>query len=183
MIEATLNEQRYLEEALTLLDLAATPAELAELRAEWSELGYLSADATKPKRDRGTRHPGRRKQEGSKGYRRLALDGFDVLVGRSGRGNDVLITKEARPNDVWLHARGVPGAHVLIRTGGREVPERVLRRAAALAAGQSKARSAPSVGVDYTLSKYVSRVRSGPPGLANYSAEKTLHVPPETLVD
>ena len=77
----------------------------------------------------------------------------------------------------------VPGAHVVIRTGGREVPERVLRRAAALAAGQSKARTAPSVGVDYTLCKHVNRVRAGPPGLANYSGEKTRHVLPESLVD
>ncbi|HET7768306.1 MAG TPA: NFACT RNA binding domain-containing protein [Chloroflexota bacterium] len=185
MIEATENELRYLDEALTLLELAATPAELAELRAEWSELGYLSGSGVqaRPKKDLGTRHPGRRKSDTPKGFRRVPIDGFDVLVGRSGRGNDVLITKEARPNDVWLHARGVPGAHVVIRTGGREVPERVLRRAAALAAGQSKARTAPSVGVDYTLCKHVNRVRAGPPGLANYSGEKTLHVLPESLVD
>ena len=187
MIEATENELRYLDEALTLLELARTPGELADLRAEWSELGYLSGETASPKKkDLGTRHPGRRKLTSTSrpsGFRRVPLDGFDVLVGRSGRGNDVLITKEARPNDVWLHARGVPGAHVVIRTGGREVPERVLRRAAALAAGQSKARTAPSVGVDYTLCKHVSRVRAGPPGLANYSGEKTLHVPPETLVD
>jgi len=184
LIEATENELRYLDEALTLLDLALTPAELNELRAEWAELGYLGpAKGGKRPKDRGTRHPGRRKPAAPAGIRRVGIDGFDVLVGRSGRGNDVLLAKEARPNDLWLHARGVPGAHVVVRSGGRDVPEPVLRRAAALAAGQSQARTAPTVGVDYTLCKYVDRVRGGPPGLANYRGERTLHVPPETLVD
>jgi serine/threonine protein kinase len=27
-------------------------------------------------------------------------------------------------DDLWLHARGIPGAHVLIKSGGREVPVR-----------------------------------------------------------
>ncbi len=180
MVRATENELRYLDQALTLLDLAQTPAELAELRAEWTEQGYLGP-AKLPK-DPGTRHPGRRKTAAT-GFRRVPIDGFDILVGRSGRGNDVLLTKEARPNDVWLHARGVPGAHVVIRSAGRDVPEPVLRRAAALAAGQSQARTAPSVGVDYTLCKHVERVRGGPPGLATYRGERTLHVAPESLVD
>ena len=180
MVEAAENELRYLEEALTLLDLAQTPAELAELRAEWTGLGYLGP--ARPAKHLGTRHPGKHKSAAA-GFRLVPIDGFDVLVGRSGRGNDVLLTKEARPNDVWLHARGVPGAHVVIRSGGREVPGPVLRRAAALAAGQSQARTAPSVGVDYTLCKYVERVRGGPPGLANYRGERTLHVSPESLVD
>ncbi|HEU5316182.1 MAG TPA: NFACT RNA binding domain-containing protein [Chloroflexota bacterium] len=184
MIEGVEHELRYLDEALTLLDLAADSQELAALRAEWSELGYLRAGSPRPAKDRGTRYPGRRRlKEGPSGFRRLKVSGFDVLVGRSGRGNDVLLAKEARPDDVWLHARGVPGAHVVVRSGGRQVPEPVLRRAAALAAGQSRARTAPSVGVDYTLVRYVDRVRGGPPGLANYRGEKTLHVVPESLVD
>jgi len=184
MIESTAYELAYLEEALTMLELAATPAELTALRAEWSELGYIAGTGAAPKKkDLGSRHPGRRRPPGPTGFRRLRVDGFEILVGRSGRGNDLLISKEARPTDVWLHARGIPGAHVVIRTGGSAVPDSVLQRAAALAAGQSQARSAPSVGVDYTLCKHVIRVRGGPPGLANYSGEKTLHVPPETLVD
>jgi predicted ribosome quality control (RQC) complex YloA/Tae2 family protein len=40
--------------------------------------------------------------------------GCTILVGRNRRGNEYLSFKEARQNDVWLHARGTPGAHVLI---------------------------------------------------------------------
>jgi predicted ribosome quality control (RQC) complex YloA/Tae2 family protein len=118
---------------------------------------------------------------GAAGFDRTTVDGFDVLVGRSGRGNDALLSRGARPDDVWLHARGIPGAYVVVRAAGRPVPEHVLRRAAALAAAHSQARTAPTVGVDYTLCKYVDRVKGGPPGLANYRGERTLHVAPEPL--
>ena len=190
MVEGAENELRYLEEALTLLDLATTPGELNELRAEWAEQGYLSSSGKQRhqkkqlggKWGRGGR--GNRKggpEPATTGYRRVNVDGFEVLVGRSGKGNDALLGREARPTDVWLHARGIPGAHVVIRTGGRELPERVLHRAAALAAGYSQARAAPTVGVDYTLCKHVHRIKGGPPGLVTYQGERTLNVIPTAL--
>lgn len=40
--------------------------------------------------------------------------GCTILVGRNRRGNEYLSFKEARQKDIWLHARGTPGAHVLI---------------------------------------------------------------------
>ena len=102
-------------------------------------------------------------------------------MGRSGKGNDALISREGHPLDLWLHARGVPGGHVLLRSAGRPVPDEVLRRAAALAAGQSQARSAPSVAVDYTQRRNVARIKGAPPGLVTYRGERTLHVPPTAL--
>lgn len=189
LLAAAEHELAYLDEALTHLDLAGTPDELAALRAEWAEGGYLGPQA----RPRAPRPSGKGRGRGAAGprgrdagraqaaYRRLAVDGFEVLVGRSGRGNDALLTREAHPQDVWLHARGIPGGHVLVRAAGRSVPDSVLRRAAALAAGQSQARTAPSVAVDYTLRRYVDRVKGGPPGLVTYRGERTLHVPPAAL--
>ncbi|CAA9227742.1 MAG: Fibronectin/fibrinogen-binding protein [uncultured Chloroflexi bacterium] len=196
MIETAEHEQRYVDEALTLLDLAATPGELTALRQEWAELGLLSGGqggqhaasllkkAPKSQRQGGKgrgRAPGGASGAIGAGFRRVSVDGFEVLVGRSGKGNDALLSREARPDDLWLHARGIPGAHVVVRSGGRDVPDAVLHRAAALAAGHSQARGAPSVGVDYTLRKYVDRVKGGPPGLANYRGERTLHVAPLAL--
>lgn len=194
-LAAAENELRYLEEAFTHLDLAATPAEAAQLRNEWAELGYVTAGhSAKAKQgtssgggkqhtaERKSKHKGpgqeRSRLAGSAPYRRLTVEGFDVLVGRSGKGNDALLTREAHPADTWLHARGIPGAHVVILGGGRHVPEPVLRRAAALAAAHSQARDAGSVAVDYTLRKFVSKIRGAPPGLVNYRGERTIHVPP-----
>lgn len=186
------HELRYLDEALTHLELAATPGELNDLQAEWAELGYVKSRGGKAKRGGAGGKGGKygkggrgdhRAREGTRGVRRLVVDGFEVLVGRSGKGNDALLSKEAHPNDTWLHARGVPGAHVIIRANGRDVPESVLRQAAAFAAGASQARQAPTVGVDYTLVKYVDRIKGGPPGLANYHGEHTLFVEPAATLE
>jgi predicted ribosome quality control (RQC) complex YloA/Tae2 family protein len=176
LIAGVEHEARYLDEALTHLDLARTPQELNDLRSEWIELGYVRAKRPGAK---GKGRDARAKRAAPTGFRRVSVDGFDVLVGRSGKGNDVLLSREAHPADVWLHARGVPGAHVVVRAGGRDVPEQVLRRAAKLAAAHSQARTAPTVGVDYTLCKYVDRIKGAPPGLVNYRGERTIYVQPE----
>jgi predicted ribosome quality control (RQC) complex YloA/Tae2 family protein len=196
LLAAAEHELSYLAEALTHLDLASTPEELAALRAEWSEGGFLGPGAAarsarrEGKGGRGARTTGPRGKGRDKGrdrrgpqgaYRRLVIEGFEVLVGRSGRGSDALLSREGHPLDLWLHARGVPGGHVLVRSAGRPVPDAVLRRAAAVAAGQSQARTAPSVAVDYTQRRYVARVKGAPPGLVTYRGERTLHVPPVAL--
>jgi predicted ribosome quality control (RQC) complex YloA/Tae2 family protein len=175
---------RYLDEALTHLELARSPRALDELAAEWAELGYVRpAKASGGRAGRGGQAPRARSAGaaslGGRGYDRLLVDGFEVLVGRSGRGNDALLGPVSQPDDLWLHARGVPGAHVLLRTGGRSVPEPVLRRAASLAAAHSQARTAGSVAVDYTKRRFVERIKGAPPGLVTYRHERTLHVPPD----
>ena len=53
----------------------------------------------------------------------------------------------AHPDDFWLHARGVPGAHVVVRTGGRQLDESTMRCAAQLAAYHSGARGERAVDV------------------------------------
>ena len=42
--------------------------------------------------------------------------GLEVLVGRNSRQNDRLTFATAAKGDVWLHARGVPGSHCVLRT-------------------------------------------------------------------
>ncbi|MBI3974735.1 MAG: NFACT family protein [Chloroflexi bacterium] len=186
MLESVEQERRYLDEALTHLDLATNPGELSDLRAEWAELGYVRAGRPgrpgKAKGATGAKGKGTGKgrigQTMAAGCKRVVLDGFEVLVGRSGKGNDALLGREAHPADLWLHARGVPGAHVLVRSRGRDVPEPVLQRVAALAAAHSQARSAPTVAVDYTQRRYVDRIKGAPPGLVNYRGERTIYVAP-----
>ena len=41
--------------------------------------------------------------------------GVQVLVGRNNKQNDELTNRVAKAADVWMHARGCPGAHVLLR--------------------------------------------------------------------
>ena len=51
-------------------------------------------------------------------------------------------------------------------------------RAAELAAYFSQGRTDSRVAVDWTLRKFVRRIRGGPPGLVSYINEQTLDVPP-----
>lgn len=101
--------------------------------------------------------------------------GVRVLAGLNAKGNRFVTFKTARPNDIWLHAKDIPGSHVIV--AGKGASEKALLFAASLAAYYSKARLAEKVTVDYTLKK---RVRAIPGGLAHvtYEDAKSLVVSP-----
>lgn len=142
-----------------LEDLLAREPELAP------HLGEGEALARSPRRKAP---PGPRPRE-------TAVAGFTILIGRSGEENDRLV-RSARPDDVWLHARGVPGAHVIVRTNGRPVPPEVLTRAAELAAWHSRARGEPKAEVSYTPARYVRKRKGAPPGMVTVVREEVLIV-------
>ncbi len=190
-IEANAVERARVEQLQTDLALAETPAEIALVRSEVVEAGYLRPSkseklAKQPKSGKGGKNvkggkPGqqRRAPDGGTPLRRTSTDGFTLLVGKNSRQNEEVTFGQAAANDTWLHARGVPGAHVIVRAGGRPIPDTTIREAAALAAYYSQARAAGSVPVDYTLQRYVRHIKGGGPGLVTYERERTLHVAAE----
>ncbi|HEY6327475.1 MAG TPA: NFACT RNA binding domain-containing protein [Candidatus Cybelea sp.] len=110
-------------------------------------------------------------------------DGSRIVVGRSPAENAEITFRVARPNDLWFHARGIPGAHVILSRGDRaEALDADVRAAAALAAFHSKAKGASAVPVDYTLRKHVRKQRAAPPGLVWYIQAKTVVVEPKATV-
>ena len=168
-LERTRLRQQAIAETLALLAAAQTVAAVRRIAQEAQEEGLIPTD------DRPSR---RRPDDQARGFDRHVIGGITVLVGQSRRGNDRVTFREARPDDLWLHARGVPGAHVVIRASAPSVPEHVLQAAAALAAASSAARHAATVAVDYTQRRYVRRIKGAPPGLVTYRQERTLHVTP-----
>lgn len=104
--------------------------------------------------------------------------GLEIRVGRSSRANDDLTFRHSSPNDIWLHARSVPGSHVILRWSNPEgsPPARDLEEAARLAARHSKARTSAIVPVDWTRRKYVRKPRGAPPGAVVPQRVKTLFV-------
>ena len=118
-------------------------------------------------------------------YHRIDLgQGYEAWVGRTARDNDTLTLRHARPYDLWLHARGVPGSHVIVRAKGRtDVPPRaVVERAAGLAAAYSKARTSALVPVVVTPRKWVRKAKGTPPGQVVVEREaEVLIVPPEAV--
>ncbi|MGQ9496929.1 MAG: Rqc2 family fibronectin-binding protein [Desulfotomaculales bacterium] len=156
-------QQSYLEEIETGLEMAVTLRDLEEIHEELAAQGLAEKKTGRTKT-----------KEEPQPLVVSSTDGFRILVGKNHRQNDYVTFKIGRENDIWLHARGVPGAHVLIATDGREVTTAALKEAAALAAYYSRARNAASVPVDYTLRKYVRKLKGARPGFVIYTNEKTI---------
>jgi predicted ribosome quality control (RQC) complex YloA/Tae2 family protein len=143
-------------------------------QAEQAVLLGEIADAVGIKRQRT------RKRRTAIQERRLSLSGGAVaLVGRSPKENERLTFSVASPGDFWFHARGIPGAHVIVKTGGSEITKEQIHEAAALAAGNSRASGAGYVEVDYTQRKHVRRHSSGRPGLVWYTDFASVRVRPK----
>lgn len=96
--------------------------------------------------------------------RRLIVEGFIILVGKSSTDNEKVTFQAAGPNDLWLHARDYPGSHVVILTEKRQVPDKVLFEAAALAAAGSGARNDTAPEIMVTERKWVRKLKGGKPG-------------------
>ena len=101
-------------------------------------------------------------------------------MGRNNKENDQLTHRASHLRDIWLHAQGVAGSHVILRTAGKpeSVPKAVLHKAAALAALHSKARHSSLVPVIHTERRYVRKPRKAGPGLAVCLQEKNVFVEP-----
>lgn len=101
--------------------------------------------------------------------------GCTILVGRNRRGNEHLSLSVARDKDIWMHARGSPGAHVLVlQRRGSETPlatDDCLQLAADLAAFYSDARSERSVDVIAAEPKHVLKPRGAPLGAVKIREE------------
>jgi predicted ribosome quality control (RQC) complex YloA/Tae2 family protein len=113
-------------------------------------------------------------------FRKVAVDGFEVFIGRNARNNDLLTTRYARKEDLWLHARDVPGSHVVIRRKpGHPFPNRVIERAAQLAAWYSKRRTDSLCPVIVTPRKFVRKTRDLAEGQVIVDKEEVVLVVPE----
>jgi hypothetical protein len=103
--------------------------------------------------------------------------GLSVLVGRNARENHHLTFRVAHAEDLWLHARDVPGAHVVLRDNEGRAGADDLREAAEVAAFFSEARGEALVDVHVTRRKHVKPAKGGP-GRVFVAHSETLRVPP-----
>ena len=109
----------------------------------------------------------------------VSRDGYVIWVGRNSRQNEQVTFKTANGQDIWLHARDVPGAHVVIRNDGRRIKDALIAEAAAVAAWYSKRRNVTAVRVDYTRVKYVKAIKGAGPGMVTYRNENSIVVQPQ----
>ncbi|MGZ6069573.1 MAG: NFACT RNA binding domain-containing protein [Myxococcaceae bacterium] len=103
--------------------------------------------------------------------------GHPIWVGRAGEDNAALTFQVARAHHLWMHARGVPGAHVVVPLDrGEDVGQETLLDAAHLALHFSRAAGEPRGEVAWTRARLVKRVKGGAPGQVTYTGEKMLAI-------
>lgn len=117
-------------------------------------------------------------------FRKFNIDGYEVLVGKHAESNEKILNYYSDKNDIWLHAKDVSGSHVLVKMNRNStLPERVLEKAASLAAYYSKARNQQLATVAYTQRKYVRKIKGGEKGQVTVSQEKTVLVKPSKSIE
>ena len=163
----------YLNSVLEEIARAESEKDLADIRRELVETGYL-------KKSRGSKQDRTKPQAP---LRFVTDDGFDVLVGRSNSQNDELTTKIARRTDWWLHTQKIHGSHVILRCEGEEPSELALLQAATIAAFYSQGREGGKIPVDYAMVRNVRNPSGSMPGKVIYTDDQTMLVQAdETLV-
>jgi predicted ribosome quality control (RQC) complex YloA/Tae2 family protein len=190
-IEQNAVELATVEQLLADLTLAETPQEVALVKAEVQAAGYIRGKAALQGQKAQKAQKAAQKGKGGKQAKGKPVppgggvplhiqsaDGFTLLIGKNSRQNEEVTFHQATANDIWLHARGVPGAHVIIKAAGREVPTSTIEQAAQLAAYYSQARGSTTVPVDYTLQRHVRHMKGGGPGMVIYERERTLYAQP-----
>lgn len=162
---------------------AGAVAELEGGEPSERTLRLLERDAARARRKAGG---GAKKAAAGEGERKpyrlyRSSGGLEIRVGRTSKDNDRLTFAHAAPEDVWLHAREVPGSHVVLRWSDPAAapPARDLAEAAALAAWHSKARTSGTVAVSWTRRKHVRKPRGAPPGRVSVLHAKTVFAAPD----
>jgi len=149
------------------LDKIESPKELDDLM---KQLKIKTSQESSDKDDLGSK------------FKQYLIEGkYKVYVGKDSKSNDLLTTRFAKQNDYWFHARGSSGSHVVLRVENTKepVPKNVLKKAAALTAYHSKAKTAGVVPVAFTFKKYVVKKKGDPTGTVHLLREDVLLVRPE----
>ena len=167
-MEESKAELDYLLSVQNSLELAETLTDIADIKRELRESGYIRAKGEKQK-----------KQEKSKPLHYVSSDGYHMYVGKNNFQNDELSFKFAAPGDLWFHAKQMPGSHVIVRTGGAEIPDRTFEEAGRLAAYYSRGKLAPKVEIDYTLKRNLKRPAGARPGFVVYYTNYSLMAEPD----
>ncbi|MBO5208957.1 MAG: NFACT family protein [Lachnospiraceae bacterium] len=154
---AVKEEIEHLESISAALDIALQEEDLVQIKEELIESGYI-------RRKGGTK----KVKITSKPFHYISSDGFHMYVGKNNYQNDELTFKFATGNDWWFHAKGTPGSHVVVKSEGKELPDRTFEEAAKLAAYYSKGREQEKVEIDYLQKKNVKKPNGSKPGFVVY---------------
>lgn len=171
-LEKGRKELDYLASVLEAVRRAEGERDLAEIRQELEDTGYLRK---------------KKPQNGKKAPRRLtsrpmefrSTTGMRISVGRNNTQNDQLTCKMADKRDLWFHTQKIHGAHVILRCQGQQPDLQSVTEAAILAATYSQGSEGSHVPVDYTNVKFVKKPAGARPGMVIYTTYNTAYVDPD----
>ncbi len=168
-IELGRREAEYIASVLDALRRSETGADLAEIRAELMQSGYLRRQRTAP--------PPRSQRNSYAVYE--TSGGYRVLCGRNNIQNDELTFHRAERHDIWLHVKGAPGSHCIMVTNGEEPPARDYTEACEIAAENSSLAGGEQIPVDYTEVRNIKKPAGGAPGFVVFHTNYTAYVTPD----
>ena len=169
MLEKERLELEYLDSVAEEITRAETAADIAEIKAELTESGFI-------------------REKGKAGKRKAAIarpmifeteDGFRIYIGRNNLQNDALTFRQARRTDYWFHVKDYHGSHVILESSGRDPSPENIITAAAFAVRFSEAAGSGKQAVDYTQVSNVSKPSGAYPGRVIYRNYKTVIVSDE----
>ena len=164
-LKETEEELAHLESIKNSLDIAVDENDLIAVKKELTEYGYMKRKANDSGKNKKASTKGSVK---SKPLHYISSDGFHIYVGKNNYQNDELTFLLAEGGDWWFHAKKAAGSHVIVKSEGKELPDRTFEEAARLAAYYSSERDAQKVEVDYTLKKNVKKPAGAKPGFVVY---------------
>ncbi len=163
----------YLRSVSAHLAAAESEADLVGLKAELAETGWIRKNRNASKKEKLPR--------AGQPMQFISSDGFTVYVGKNNLQNEEITFRIASGSDWWFHVKGRPGSHVVVKTEGRELPDRTFEEAAALAAWYSSAPRGEKAEVDYTLKKEIKKPGLYKPGMVIYHTNYSMMVTPALL--
>ncbi|WP_165006566.1 MULTISPECIES: fibronectin-binding protein EfbA [unclassified Enterococcus] len=164
-IQEAKDEIQYLESVLSQLEIAG-PMDIEVIKEELTAEGYLKKKTQKKQK----------KKKPSQPDQYLSSDGTVILVGKNNLQNDQLTMKTAKKTDYWLHAKNIPGSHVIIKS--EQPSDETITEAAELAAYFSKYRYSAQVPVDLVQVRHIRKPNGAKPGYVIYENQKTIIVTP-----
>ncbi len=164
----------HLESIRTSLEMSAGEGDLAMIRKEMEDAGFIRRHSDSKK--------GRSRTPQSRPLHYISSDGFDLYVGKNNLQNDELTFKMAAPSDIWFHANDMPGSHVILKARGlamNDIPDRVFEEAASLAAWYSSGRAQGKVEIDYLERRDVKKPGGARPGFVVYYTNYSILASPD----
>ena len=175
LLEETKEAVTHLESMQLSLALSKSEADLTDIANELKKAGYMKK-ATQPA---GKKKPAKEPGVAGKPLHFVNCDGMDMFVGKNNLQNEYVTFTLAGPNDMWFHAKNIPGSHVIVKTGGKEMSDRAYEEAAALAAYFCQNRDSDKVEIDYVSRKAIKKPPKSAFGFVIYHTNYSMIARPD----